>query len=332
MTPLEERLQQALTARAEQITHETVYPARPPAPARPRPGRVMMTTTVLAAAAAAAIVATVTFTSLGRPGTAPGPAGTGGRTVALGTSSPAAGTTSPSSAATPEETTAGRLTKDGQLPPATSRPTGTDREATVQMRPEKLAAGSTASFRGSCPNPGGRGTVASKAFLKDADHEVDGMGAQTFTVKANGTIAGSIAVQPDVAADSYDVLLWCGSTDGEPDQSTTLAVLEAQEPGTDQDIRLAAHAVYPGEWIAFSGVCVGGATATSGWVMSPAFEAGDGHEYAGVGAVAFSSDPNGVFVGTAHIPDDREAGMYEVTVRCSGGVLSQRESLDVLAP
>ena len=327
MTPLEERLQQALSARAELITHETVSPARPPGPDRTRRGRVAVTATVLAAAATAAIVATVTFTSLGRPGSSDGPAGRGEPTIALGTTATRPTTSADDPAGTATSLPEGTASQD----PARSTNTTGRYASSVQMRPEKLSAGSIASFRGSCPNPGGTGTVGSEAFLANAEHQVGRLGAQSFTIGKDGTFAGSVAVEPSVTPANYQVFLWCGSTDAKPDDSRNLTVLEAQPSGTDQDIRLAAHKVYPGEWVAFSGVCVGGTPPTSGWVISPAFEPGDGREFAGVAAVPFTSDDNGLFVGTAHIPGDQTPGRYKVTVRCSGGILSKTETLEILA-
>jgi hypothetical protein len=329
MTPLEERLQQALAARAELISHETVSPARPPAPSRARPGRMALTTAGLAAAATAAIVATVTFTSLDRASSPTGPAGTGGPTVVLGTTAPTPMTAGTGTAGPSQ--TRGEGNRIGELPRSVSA------SPAVEMRPYKLPAGSIASFRGICPRPDESGIVASKAFLMDDDHQmnIDGgdqnaVGAQLFTIDRKGQFAGSIAVEPDVPPGRYAVSLWCGDSSGGPDAQTELDVLEPLAPATDQNIQLAAHSVYPGEWIAFSGVCAGGALPASGWVTSPAFEVGIGHEFAGVGAAPFRTDTNGVFVGTAHVDDELAAGHYKVSVRCSGGTLAVTESLDIV--
>jgi hypothetical protein len=337
MTPLEERLQQALNARAELITHETLSPARPPAPARRGPGRVAVTTAVLAAAATAAVVAGVAFTSLGRD-TAASPAGQGGPTASVPTTTAPAPSTTP--AVLPVPSTGGDRTSDRTVEQdgsasETSTTTSTRGAAdgiAVRLRPDKVPAGSIAQFLGTCPLPGERGAVASEAFLKDADHDLDGIGAQVFTVGGKGTFAGSIAVEPATAPGTYVVSLYCGSTASGPDTQTKLTVTEPEPPNTDQDITLAAHAFYAGEWVAFSGVCTGGTTPASGWVISEGFEISVGHEYAGLGAVPFTADAQGRFVGSAHIPTDQPAGSYPVTVRCNGGVLAQDEAFDVLAP
>jgi hypothetical protein len=71
---------------------------------------------------------------------------------------------------------------------------------------------------------------------------------------------------------------------------------------------------------------------TGGYVISTAFLHDATHDFAGVGAVPFTTDSTGAFAGTALIPSTRAAGTYQVTGRCGGGNLGISVTLTVVAP
>jgi hypothetical protein len=70
---------------------------------------------------------------------------------------------------------------------------------------------------------------------------------------------------------------------------------------------------------------------TSGVVISKAFLHNATHDFAGVGAVSFTTGTSGRFQVVASIPDTRAVGTYTVTARCGGGNLGISRSLTVVA-
>jgi hypothetical protein len=70
---------------------------------------------------------------------------------------------------------------------------------------------------------------------------------------------------------------------------------------------------------------------TSGVVISRAFLHNATHDFAGVGAVSFTTGTSGRFQVVASIPDTRAVGTYTVTARCGGGNLGISRSLTVVA-
>src|SRR4051794_34298277 len=68
---------------------------------------------------------------------------------------------------------------------------------------------------------------------------------------------------------------------------------------------------------------------SSGTAMSPAFLHDATHDFAGVGAVTFTTDAAGNFSAAAQIPATRSPGSYKVTARCGGGNLGLEAPLVV---
>lgn len=68
---------------------------------------------------------------------------------------------------------------------------------------------------------------------------------------------------------------------------------------------------------------------TSGFALSPAFLHDSTHDFAGVGAVAFTTDSTGSFSATATIPASRMPGSYTVSARCGGGNIGVTATLVV---
>jgi hypothetical protein len=70
---------------------------------------------------------------------------------------------------------------------------------------------------------------------------------------------------------------------------------------------------------------------TSGVVISKAFLHDASHDFAGVGAVSFTTGTSGRFVVVGRIPSTRAVGTYTVTARCGGGNLGISRRLTVVA-
>jgi hypothetical protein len=70
---------------------------------------------------------------------------------------------------------------------------------------------------------------------------------------------------------------------------------------------------------------------TSGVVISAAFLHNATHDFAGVGAVPFTTGASGRFSVVARIPSTRAAGTYAVTARCGGGNLGISRRITVVA-
>ena len=68
---------------------------------------------------------------------------------------------------------------------------------------------------------------------------------------------------------------------------------------------------------------------SSGYAISHAFLHDAGHDFAGVGAVSFSTDASGSFSVTAQIPAGTAPGSYEVSARCGGGNLGITATLTI---
>jgi hypothetical protein len=108
----------------------------------------------------------------------------------------------------------------------------------------------------------------------------------------------------------------------------TLAALPAQAQGVS--LRLNRSSVPAGGSVRVSGTCEPN---SSGFVISRAFtnNPSRGLEFAGVGAVPFTTHASGRFSVTATIPSTRRPGTYQVTARCGGGNLGIARSLEVTA-
>ena len=70
---------------------------------------------------------------------------------------------------------------------------------------------------------------------------------------------------------------------------------------------------------------------TSGWVISSAFVHDASHDFAGVGAVQFTTSASGRFVVMARIPSRRAPGTYTIRARCGGGNLGISLRVTVIA-
>jgi hypothetical protein len=71
--------------------------------------------------------------------------------------------------------------------------------------------------------------------------------------------------------------------------------------------------------------------ATPGTALSSAFLHDATHDFAGVGAVVFTTDTAGNFSSTAEIPAATAPGRYTITARCGGGNLGIQATLTVTA-
>jgi hypothetical protein len=80
--------------------------------------------------------------------------------------------------------------------------------------------------------------------------------------------------------------------------------------------------------VTVSGSC---APTTPGTALSPAFLHDAAHDFAGVGAVNFTSDAAGNFSASAEIPAGTAPGAYTITARCGGGNLGIQATLTVRA-
>jgi hypothetical protein len=82
----------------------------------------------------------------------------------------------------------------------------------------------------------------------------------------------------------------------------------------------------PGTTVHVSGSC---GHETSGFVISHAFLHDSAHDFAGVGAVSFSTDVAGRFSVDARVPGTIRPGSYSITARCGGGNLGVSVRLTV---
>jgi hypothetical protein len=93
-------------------------------------------------------------------------------------------------------------------------------------------------------------------------------------------------------------------------------------------LRLSVTRVPQGRVVTISGRCERN---TNGEVISRAFLHDASHDFAGVGAVAFTTGKSGRFSAVARIPIRRAVGTYAVTARCGGGTLGISRNLTVVA-
>jgi hypothetical protein len=70
---------------------------------------------------------------------------------------------------------------------------------------------------------------------------------------------------------------------------------------------------------------------SSGYVMSEAFLHDAAHDFAGVGAVPFTTGATGDFTGSTVVPATVAPGAYQVSVRCGGGNVGIGATLTVVA-
>lgn len=96
--------------------------------------------------------------------------------------------------------------------------------------------------------------------------------------------------------------------------------------GDVPSLRVAPARVVPGGTVRVTGHCEPN---TNGYILSNAFLRDATHEFAGVGAVAITTDAGGDFSAQAQIPADRRPGAYPVGGRCGGGNLGISTTLVV---
>ena len=83
-------------------------------------------------------------------------------------------------------------------------------------------------------------------------------------------------------------------------------------------LHVTPRTVAAGGTVQVSGTCE---SHTTGFAISPAFVHDAGHDFAGVGAVGFSTNAGGAFSVTAQVAAGTVPGIYSVTARCGGGNL-----------
>lgn len=72
-----------------------------------------------------------------------------------------------------------------------------------------------------------------------------------------------------------------------------------------------------------------GEPSTGGFAISSAFLHDASHDFAGVGAVSFTTDATGAFSADAQIPAVKSPGTYTITGRCGGGNIGVSATLVV---
>lgn len=93
-------------------------------------------------------------------------------------------------------------------------------------------------------------------------------------------------------------------------------------------LHVTPHTVPAGGSVQVSGTCE---SHTTGFAISPAFVHDASHDFAGVGAVPFTTNAGGAFSVTAQVAAATAPGTYSVTARCGGGNLGISASLTVTA-
>jgi hypothetical protein len=91
-------------------------------------------------------------------------------------------------------------------------------------------------------------------------------------------------------------------------------------------LRVSPNSVVAGAVVQVSGNCE---AHSSGFAISTAFRHDASHDFAGVGAVSFSTDASGAFSVSAQVPASIAPGTYSVGARCGGGNLGISASLTV---
>lgn len=98
--------------------------------------------------------------------------------------------------------------------------------------------------------------------------------------------------------------------------------------GPAATLHVTPSSVAAGGTVQVSGTCEAN---TSGFALSHAFLHDASHDFAGVGAVSFTTNASGSFSATATIPASTTPGSYDVTARCGGGNLGITAALLVTA-
>ena len=106
--------------------------------------------------------------------------------------------------------------------------------------------------------------------------------------------------------------------------AATLAVPATASAATSLTVSPTTTA--PGTTVHVSGSCEAN---TSGFAISHAFLHNASHDFAGVGAVPFSTNAKGAFSVDATVPATIKPGAYAVTARCGGGNLGITATLTV---
>jgi hypothetical protein len=106
------------------------------------------------------------------------------------------------------------------------------------------------------------------------------------------------------------------------------AAIVAASPAADAapELHVSPSTVTAGQSVQVSGSCEAN---TTGFVLSTAFLNDASHDFAGVGAVSFTTSATGAFSGQALIPATIPPGNYPVTARCGGGNLGISATLTV---
>jgi hypothetical protein len=102
--------------------------------------------------------------------------------------------------------------------------------------------------------------------------------------------------------------------------------LAAPASAAAKSLHVKPHTVAAGGTVQVSGTCD---PHTTGFAVSPAFVHDASHDFAGVGAVSFSTNAGGAFSVTARVAAGTVPGNYSVTARCGGGNLGISAALTV---
>jgi hypothetical protein len=147
----------------------------------------------------------------------------------------------------------------------------------------------------------------------------------TATVAALGFtagVAGLAAAAPALRAPA--------TTTSTSSTTSTVAPTTTLSPSTSapllQAVVVSPSTVSPGGTTTVSGTCEADST---GFALSTAFVHDATHDFAGVGAVPFTTDASGHFSVTATVAATAASGTYAVSIRCGGGTLGVSATLTV---
>lgn len=104
--------------------------------------------------------------------------------------------------------------------------------------------------------------------------------------------------------------------------------LAAPATAADATLHVSPHTVPAGGTVQVSGTCE---PHSVGYVLSSAFVHDASHDFAGVGAVQFSTNSGGAFSVSAQVAAGTAPGSYSVGARCGGGNLGITATLTVTA-
>jgi hypothetical protein len=145
------------------------------------------------------------------------------------------------------------------------------------------------------------------------------------TVAALGLTAGAAGLAAEAPA-----LRAPATTSSTSSTTTTVAPTTTLASSTStallRGVAVSPTTVSPGGTTTVSGTCEAD---TTGFAMSAAFVHDATHDFAGVGAVPFTTDGNGHFSVTATVATTTASGSYPVSIRCGGGSLGVTATLTV---